>query len=429
MARKEIGTLWDRDMRNAIDDNFKELYSGYIDVGLSADEAKAKALDALNKSTQALLDTGNMQSQLDTIVIDGDSSVEAAQARVDKSGNIYTTLKQRLDAENEAVTSKLAEIMQMSDNKKIKLVACILRNDGAGWYFVGDDGTIEHDHIGVSSVETLSDRIRVHFNFNAKNILGFVATPDDTFQSHGFFVGSSVGTDYADIKISKVEPSCTAYITKSSSKFTLDENNSNNIKSISYDNTLKKLTIKHNTTSSKNININDRAGKYEAVLTSPVSDDSYSITFRRKLPISGYIYYDGSKFVIQNSKGLQSAVWDSGQSALVINHDDCGLSYALSAIPKDSAYQISVKSVTSNTMTIKFYRADGAAIGTPDDNMKLFISRNPDINAAVIPDDDEIQLFTGRASTFINNINPSTISTAFIYDSSNIWCIGVFEVD
>lgn len=53
-----------------------------------------------------------MQDQLDTIVIEGDSSVEAAQARVSSSGEIYPTLKGRLDAENEQVNVHLEHTKQ-----------------------------------------------------------------------------------------------------------------------------------------------------------------------------------------------------------------------------------------------------------------------------------------------------------------------------
>lgn len=66
----------------------------------TANTAKTTADLAKSEST-------NTQTQLDNIVIEGDSSVEAAQARVNKSGTAFTTLKQRLDEENEEVTAQL----------------------------------------------------------------------------------------------------------------------------------------------------------------------------------------------------------------------------------------------------------------------------------------------------------------------------------
>lgn len=61
-----------------------------------------KAIDSANtattKSETALNNSQSTQAQLDQIVIQGDSSVEAAQARVDVDGTSYETLKERLDS-------------------------------------------------------------------------------------------------------------------------------------------------------------------------------------------------------------------------------------------------------------------------------------------------------------------------------------------
>jgi lysophospholipase L1-like esterase len=49
----------------------------------------------------------NQQKQIDQLVIDGDSSPESAQARVDGSGNTYTTLKNRLDTKDAEINEKV----------------------------------------------------------------------------------------------------------------------------------------------------------------------------------------------------------------------------------------------------------------------------------------------------------------------------------
>ena len=65
----------------------------------NANEALNKATTAETNSTNAVNTANSVQQQLNQIVIEGDSSVEAAQARVDAEGNVYTTLKERIDAE------------------------------------------------------------------------------------------------------------------------------------------------------------------------------------------------------------------------------------------------------------------------------------------------------------------------------------------
>src|SRR5690625_3150856 len=68
--------------------------------------------DTLNQGRKKL---NNAIRAFNETVVEGDSSVEAAQARVDKDGKTYGTLKERLDTEHGIVTSQLAE----TENKNI----------------------------------------------------------------------------------------------------------------------------------------------------------------------------------------------------------------------------------------------------------------------------------------------------------------------
>lgn len=106
MARKEIGSLWDRTNRNAINDNFKEVY-GLKNV---ADSAKADAERAVQTANYAKTKAESVQEQFNQVVIEGDSSVEAAQARVATDGTVYATLKERLDAEHDEGNAQLADV-------------------------------------------------------------------------------------------------------------------------------------------------------------------------------------------------------------------------------------------------------------------------------------------------------------------------------
>lgn len=89
---------------------------GYPKINLAIDEAyKAKQISnqaesyskgaintsnsAINTANSAVTKANSVQNQLNEIVIEGDSSVEAAQARTDVYGNISNTLKERLDIE------------------------------------------------------------------------------------------------------------------------------------------------------------------------------------------------------------------------------------------------------------------------------------------------------------------------------------------
>lgn len=78
-----------------------------------AEDAKTIASDADTKAEQAISNSENTQTQLDNIVIEGDSSVEAAQARYNSvTDTNHDTLVDRLDTDYGNVTSQLAETTQ-----------------------------------------------------------------------------------------------------------------------------------------------------------------------------------------------------------------------------------------------------------------------------------------------------------------------------
>jgi glycerophosphoryl diester phosphodiesterase len=120
LARKIIGSIWDRENRNAINDNFEELYESKDAI----DSIKEVADYAVSTAESAKEKAESVQAQLNQAVIEGDSSVEAAQARVDAEGNSYPTLKARLDAKETEFSSRLAQteqdIIELQENKANK---------------------------------------------------------------------------------------------------------------------------------------------------------------------------------------------------------------------------------------------------------------------------------------------------------------------
>jgi hypothetical protein len=65
----------------------------------------------------------NFQLQVNEIVVDGDSSVEAAQARIDAEGNSFPTLKERLDSRDELLADKAlkSEVRKNTDVQPINV--------------------------------------------------------------------------------------------------------------------------------------------------------------------------------------------------------------------------------------------------------------------------------------------------------------------
>ncbi len=84
------------------------------DMKSNTAEKLAKDADVLSKSVQV---------QLDKVVLEGDSSVEAAQARVDAFGNTSDTLKKRLDEEQIERLKFQAMQMKTKDDNVFELIA------------------------------------------------------------------------------------------------------------------------------------------------------------------------------------------------------------------------------------------------------------------------------------------------------------------
>lgn len=96
--------------------SIEEYYRQFSDTLEEFTDLKPKALDAVTKSNEADQLSKSVQEQFNQVVIDGDSSVEAAQARVDAKGEVSDTLKDRLDKEQIEVTAQLAQTIRLDES-------------------------------------------------------------------------------------------------------------------------------------------------------------------------------------------------------------------------------------------------------------------------------------------------------------------------
>lgn len=121
--------VYGKDVRQAIHDGILQAEGGAGSLAKKAaasakeSEIASKAIEgkadqALTTARSADSKSDSTQLQLDEIVINGDSSVEAAQARVDIKNVSYPTLKDRLDKEQQEVNAQLAQTVKHENVKK-----------------------------------------------------------------------------------------------------------------------------------------------------------------------------------------------------------------------------------------------------------------------------------------------------------------------
>jgi uncharacterized phage infection (PIP) family protein YhgE len=86
-----------------------------VTVKEKAEYAELKANEAIDIAEESKNKSTNTQQQLDQIVIDGDSSVEAAQARVNESGYEFDTLRDRLNDSDNTIKNIENDILNIGD--------------------------------------------------------------------------------------------------------------------------------------------------------------------------------------------------------------------------------------------------------------------------------------------------------------------------
>ncbi|MGI8363065.1 right-handed parallel beta-helix repeat-containing protein [Bacillus cereus] len=135
-----------------------------------SNNAISTANGAIHIANKTELKVNSVQEQLNQVIIEGDSSVEAAQARVDEKGVSYPSLKERIDAEqNKIVILSGYKVYvesyprletDIDDTERIKRAVSELNSLGGG----------ELVFSGVTYY--ISDKINIYSNMTIKGVKG-----------------------------------------------------------------------------------------------------------------------------------------------------------------------------------------------------------------------------------------------------------------
>lgn len=357
---------------------------------------------------------------IDNDAIQSENSFSSlTQALIDVS-NFEQNYAPRLDD----LTAQLAQIATQNSNKKLKFIACAIRNTGSGFQLIND---AEHNPIGVTSVTNDTDKIILNYDFTAKEVISLVVTPDEIMAKNGIIVGSSVGTSLSNIHVYKMM-AINGYITKSGGSnpvYTVDQSLSRGVASATQFGT-DVMNVNHDLCDIPNLyvaNVNSRLADMECYVSS-YGTNTTRVKFKRKSKSAGgTVSYNGTVFGLTNAVGIQSAVWDSPTNSLIVTFKD---SY------KNLVPQVSLKTDTnlkakiysydlSNVVQIRFYDSANTLITAPSTEMKVIISAIDPGGTDVVPDDG-VYLFE---KTAFGKVNPNNLT----YPGSNFWIYGVMEVE
>ncbi|WEZ09587.1 hypothetical protein P5663_07025 [Priestia flexa] len=107
---------WGADFAEDYERNLEDIERDITGVEEIVEGSKTNAEQALTFATEAKGKAESVQAQFNQVIIEGDSSVEAAQARVDTKNVAQPTLKARLDNDYNEVTAQLAESAKLAVN-------------------------------------------------------------------------------------------------------------------------------------------------------------------------------------------------------------------------------------------------------------------------------------------------------------------------
>jgi hypothetical protein len=131
-------------------------------------------------------------------------------------------------------------------NRSLRIVGCVLRNDGSGWAPMNDAG---HRPVPSSGITVAADfnSVDINYGFTASKVITSLVVPDEVFATQRVFVGASVGLSGAVIVLT-ADVSIGGYVAWSGSAWTV----AGDTTSASF-NGAGKLTIAHPTQLSSSI--------------------------------------------------------------------------------------------------------------------------------------------------------------------------------
>ncbi|WAI29895.1 MAG: hypothetical protein NRZ50_30565 (plasmid) [Bacillus paranthracis] len=380
-------TAQDRNFRNETNENWDKLEKTHNNIEKDSSQALSNSVIAKEQAKEANRISENVQEQINTLVVNGDSSVEAAQARVDVNGNINASLKGRLDKDFINHEKRIVEMNDRSLRTKLGQpgisYAGVIRNKGAGWEFVTD---AVHQNINFKNVySTPNHEIVVEYEPSSK-IGAFLATPDETFAAKGITCGASVGDKSALIKC---YAPFTGYVDGAGVIATDPIFDGTATSKMMGDGTGLSITYDGSHSNIEKVlvtNIRDTGTTHYGLDIRTARSSKNEIVMRAYHDLYGYVWYDGASWQIASSCIANLSVsFDSASGVLTISHDSMSKQpgyYEFQTCHVEARRGVTKRliharttSVAQSQIQVEFFDHAEERFMTPDPNMRLYFSR------------------------------------------------------
>lgn len=301
----------------------------------------------------------------------------------------------------------------LATGKVAKVVACVLRNEGTGWYALDDTG---HTPSGLASVSIVGKALNLNYNFTGSRVISLIAVPDERVASWGVTCGTSVGQNSAQIYFygplsGAVTNTGIQYNTVLGHDITQTVDAANGTISVTHD------AISHTAGNGSAVTISDSPlfGKLQTTVTK----FGFDLKYTKEMDFS-FSWPSGVLSVSSNCVGV-SAVWDAS-GFIQVTHPNTGGVQQVTAQETNAMGGIHarISNITSTGFRIYFYNTSGTQITTPSSSLVPYCTRAVYM-PALIP--------AGAVGFYNRDAVPMNAANFVTGSNGNIWVIGLIEAD
>lgn len=187
-------------------------------TGLALSAANLNSLEDDIAANSAQLDAATSAATFSTLV---KRAADGRYNAIDPTSNANVATKKYVD--------DFADL-RARDGKKYVFIAGVIRNDGSPSYFQPLTESTTHRPVNIDSVTTDTSKIRINYPSIGGNMtISFLALPDETLAQAGFMMGCSVTPAYADIKLTRLVPPVSDYVSYNGTSWVSQDGNFNGI--------------------------------------------------------------------------------------------------------------------------------------------------------------------------------------------------------
>lgn len=325
--------------------------------------------------------------------------------------------------------AQLSRAVVGDTGRQHRLVAMVLRNDGAGWGYISDT---DHAPVGMGAITVTPSGgakvLRTSYSFTAVRVLSLFGATDETLAARGLLFGPSVGLTYADWRM-YLPFSC--WVDKNAGAFSfgnidawLGSGTDSTVAATGGITDGSSFTITHLASSDDDVPVATLIrGNAAPSLDIAVTYGATSIRVDYIEDMHGFVYYDGTTWQVQTPNS-NKPTFSFSAGVLTVTHENIGDVYDTLVCGVGSTHVVTtgvpsgVAATRATSFLVSFQDYAGSTVSSANSNMRFHYRRARKVRT-VPPDGARVAIRRGPVL-----LDPDKVVSA----SGNIWALGLLEV-